>query len=443
MDRDEDRFSGVGELPQQLDHRQGVDARQARRRLVEDEDRRIRQQLHGEVDALPLAAADAAFSLVADAGLLGAVEPELVDHRADPGLDLGVGGVAGEPEPGRVPQRLPDGEVGMEDVVLWHIPDPSAEQIVVVVEIEPADDEPAGGGDGLAVEDREERALPGAAGPHDGHHLAGLDDERDPFEEPAARGGDGDTVRLDDVAVSAGERLEGAGIGGEPVALVGDLHAGDGGDLDGPLDPPSVHERAVGAPQIADEHLPALDAHRRMERRGNRTVEGDVGRGSAAKGHQRRIVQLDRPFPAGCGGRSRQEILQRRGREAGVAERDRVADVDPLPFHAPRRHADKGPIAAPQVFEPQLPLVDDHPGMAGGDTRSLDDKIIPRRAAEEDDPPRHGSGGGWRRAGGHGGRHGIGEGSRSAGRPHFQASSSLQVVQKSGSSRWSRRSDFR
>ena len=224
MDRDEDRFSGVGELPQQLDHRQRIDARQARRRLVKDEDRRIRQQLHGEVDALPLAAADAPFPLVADAGLLGAVEPELVDHRVDSGLDLGVGGVAGEPEPGRVPQRLPDGEVGVEDVVLWHIPDPSPEQIVVVVEIEPADDEPPGGGDGLAVEDREERALPGAAGPHDGHHLAGLDDERDPLEERAARGGDGDAVSLDDVAVSPGERLEGSGIGGEPVALVGDLH---------------------------------------------------------------------------------------------------------------------------------------------------------------------------------------------------------------------------
>ena len=261
MDRDEDCFSGVGELPQQLDHRQRIDARQARRRLVEDEDRRIGQQLHGEVDALPLAATDAPFSLVADAGLLGAVEPELVDHRVDPGLDLGVGGVAGEPEPGRVPQRLPDGEVGMEDVVLWHIPDPSAEQIVVVVEIEPADDEPAGGGDGLAVEDREERALPGAAGTHDGHHLAGLNDERDPLEERAARGGDGDTVSLDDVAVSPGEWLEGSGIGGEPVALVGDLHDCPGGDLDGPLDPPSVDERAVGAPQIADEHPPALDAH--------------------------------------------------------------------------------------------------------------------------------------------------------------------------------------
>ena len=149
----------------------------------------------------------------------------------------------------------------MEDVVLWHIPDPSPEQIVVVVEIEPADNEPAGGGDGLAVENREERALPGAAGPHDGHHLAGLDDERDPLEERAARGGDGDTVSLDDVAVSPGERLEGSGIGGEPVALVGDLHDRPGGDLDGPLDPPSVDERAVGAPQIADEDPSALDAH--------------------------------------------------------------------------------------------------------------------------------------------------------------------------------------
>ena len=75
-----------------------------------------------------------------------------MDHGVDPGLDLGVGGVAGKPEAGRVPQRLPDGEIGMEDVVLWHIADPSPEEIVVAVEIEPADDQPSGGGDGLAVE---------------------------------------------------------------------------------------------------------------------------------------------------------------------------------------------------------------------------------------------------------------------------------------------------
>ena len=280
----------------------------------------------------------------------------------------------------------------MEDVVLWHIADPSPEEIVVVVEVEPADDEPPGGGDGLAVEHREERALSGAAGPHDRHHLARLDNERDPLEEPSARRVDGDMIGFDDVAVAPGERLERPSVGGEAEALVGDLDDRPGGDLDGPLDPPAVDERAVGASQVADEDPSALNAHRGVERRGERPVEGDVGRGSAAEGHHRRVVEVDRPFSGGGGGGPCQEVFERRGGEAGIAERDRVGDVDPFPFHAPRRHTDERAVAAPQVLEPQALLIDDHPGVPGGDARSLDDDVVSRSAAEEDDPPGGGRG---------------------------------------------------
>ena len=250
-------------------------------------------------------------------------------------------------------------------------------------------------------------------------------------------------IGFDDVAIAPDERLERSSIGGEPVALVGDLHDRTGGDLDGPLDPPAVDERAVGAPQVADEDPSAIDAHRGVERRGERPVEGDVGRGSAAEGHHRRVVEVDRPFPRGGGGGPRQEVFERRGRKAGIAERDRVADVDPLPFHTPRRHTDKRPVAAPQVLEPQPLLIDDHPRMAGGDARSLDDDVVSRSAAEEDDPPRGGRGLG-RRASVH---ESVSDGGRVGGRGasslRFQASSPLSAVQKSGSSRWSRESDFR
>ena len=72
----------------------------------------------GNLSPMPLAAADAALPLVADAGLLGALQAQLGEDAADAALDFRVGHVAREPEPRGVPQRLPDGEVGVEDVVL-------------------------------------------------------------------------------------------------------------------------------------------------------------------------------------------------------------------------------------------------------------------------------------------------------------------------------------
>ena len=194
-------------------------------------------------------------------------------------------------------------------------------------------------------------------------------------------------IGFDDVAVAPGERLERPSVGGEPVALVGDLDDRPGGDLDGPLDPPAVDERAVGASQIADEDPSALDAHRGVERRGERPAEGDVGRGPAAEGQKRCVIELDRPFSGRRGGGPREEILERRGGKARIAERDRIADVDPFPLHAPWRHTDERAVAAPQVLEPQPLLIDDHPRMPGGDARSLDDDVVSRSAAEEDDPP--------------------------------------------------------
>ena len=98
---DQDRTAVVGEAAQQL-HDVAVHARvEAGGRLVQEDQRRLGQQLQGDGDALALAAGERGDLL-----LLVDVELELAQHLVDAGVALGLGGVAGEAQLGRVLEGL-------------------------------------------------------------------------------------------------------------------------------------------------------------------------------------------------------------------------------------------------------------------------------------------------------------------------------------------------
>ena len=152
MNRHQNRFACIGQAPEQLNDAEGVGAGEPRGRLVEYEDWGVGEQLHRKVDPLPLAAAHATLALVANPRLLGALQSELCDHSPDAGGDLIVGGVVRQPKPCGIPKRLPNCEIGVQNIVLRHVADPAPEQFVVGVKVEAADGNLAGSRHELAVE---------------------------------------------------------------------------------------------------------------------------------------------------------------------------------------------------------------------------------------------------------------------------------------------------
>jgi len=136
---------------------------------------------------------------------------------------------------------------------------------------------------------------------------------------------------------TAVERLEGAGVGSQTESPVGDLHDHPRGERHGAVDPPAVHERAVGAAEIADDDTAALDAHRRVERRGQGAGERDVRGGAAAEGDERRVVERDRRRRRLAGERPLEHVLERVLGQDGIAEGDGVVEGDPLAVDPPRR----------------------------------------------------------------------------------------------------------
>ena len=95
-----DRRRPVGELAQVGDQLRARDRVEAGRRLVEEEDVRIGEQLDGDAGALALPAAQRADP---DVGVLG--QAHGVDRVTDRVVDLGRGRRRREPEPRRVAER--------------------------------------------------------------------------------------------------------------------------------------------------------------------------------------------------------------------------------------------------------------------------------------------------------------------------------------------------
>mmetsp|Transcript_33905 Transcript_33905/g.89873 ORF Transcript_33905/g.89873 Transcript_33905/m.89873 type:complete len:437 (-) Transcript_33905:193-1503(-) len=156
--------------------------------LVQEEQGRLRRQLQADVDALPLAAADApllhaAHDAVLDVDDLHHVE-DVVRDVLDP-LPLRADLV---PQPRRELDLLTHREVLVDDVVLRHeahdgldVPDLGG----VAVDLDRSAHVPVRR---LTAEHVHEGCLAGAGGPHDGAHPAALELAGDPVQDPLPLG---------------------------------------------------------------------------------------------------------------------------------------------------------------------------------------------------------------------------------------------------------------
>ncbi len=189
---DDDGTAVVGEAAQHVHHR-AVHARvETGGRFVEEEQRRLGQQLQGHADALALPAGEAVH------GLRGALfEAEFTDDLVDPGPAFGLGGVLGEAEFGRVRQGAVHGELGVQDVVLRDEADALAQFGVVAVKVAAVVEDGAAVGGALAGERVEQGGLSGAAGSDHGEQAFLADRERHLVEEDLAAPVDGDGEVLD------------------------------------------------------------------------------------------------------------------------------------------------------------------------------------------------------------------------------------------------------
>ena len=122
MRREHDRRRPVGKLPELSDQLHARGRVETGRRLVEEEDARFGQKLDRNACTLTLPTAQGANP---DLGVLA--EPDRVDCSRDRVVDLGASRRRREPQPCRVTERVLQREIGMDDVVLWHVADDAAE----------------------------------------------------------------------------------------------------------------------------------------------------------------------------------------------------------------------------------------------------------------------------------------------------------------------------
>ncbi len=245
---DEDRAAVVGEAAQQL-HDVAVHARvEAGGRLVQEDQRRLGEQLQGDGDALALAAGEGADLLV-----LVDVELELAQHLVDAGLALGARGVGGEAQLGRVLQGPLDGQLLVQDVVLRHESDALAQLGELLVEVPVVVEDVALVGGAVAGQRLEQRRLAGTGGAdHRDQRLLGNAEGDVPQDLLAAvdrdgqvPGGEGDLTGVD-------ELLE--PVADDPERRVADADDVGRAELDRAAlgDRMAVDERAVVRAEVAD-----------------------------------------------------------------------------------------------------------------------------------------------------------------------------------------------
>src|SRR5690606_2919166 len=103
VDRDDDRAAVVREAPQRADDVRRVGPAQARRRLVEDEQRRVRDELDGEVHAPALSTREHLLLGAADPEVALIPEADLLERGVDRLLDVLARGAGGQAQLARVP----------------------------------------------------------------------------------------------------------------------------------------------------------------------------------------------------------------------------------------------------------------------------------------------------------------------------------------------------
>ena len=241
---DDDRPAVVGQVPHLL-HDRLVQARvQARGRLVQEQQRRLGQQLLRHVDPLELAAGQ---PVGAGVGVPG--QAQLAHHLVDPAVPFGRLDVGGEPELGRVLQRAPRGQLGVQHALLRDQADPVPELVVVLVQVTVVIQHRAGGRGAHPGQRAEQGGLARAAGADDAEQALFRDRERHVVQQHLAAGldhqflgGEGDVAVVDELPeLAAGEPERGAADADQVLF---------GQDLLG--DPLAVDERPVVAAEVDD-----------------------------------------------------------------------------------------------------------------------------------------------------------------------------------------------
>ena len=122
MDDRHDEGTGVGHLLEQVHQEFGVLAAQAARRLIDEEDLRLPNELEGDVQPLSLAAADRLVQRVSDRKVACLLQPQLLKATVHPLVGLGfVFLPVGEPR--SVPEVLLHRQFREQMVLLRHEPD--------------------------------------------------------------------------------------------------------------------------------------------------------------------------------------------------------------------------------------------------------------------------------------------------------------------------------
>ncbi len=191
--RDHDDGAAVVGEPAQHVHHGAVHAGvETGGRLVQEEQRRLGQQFHGDADPFALAAGESVH------GLSGAFfEPQFPDHLLHPGLPFGVLRVLGEAQFGGVGEGGAHGELGVQDVVLRDQADAPPQFGVVAVQVTAVVQDGAVVGGPLSGQSVEQRGLAGPARSDDGEQALLPHREGDVVEQDLVAAVDGDREVLD------------------------------------------------------------------------------------------------------------------------------------------------------------------------------------------------------------------------------------------------------
>ena len=122
----------VAQTAAQLHHAAVQIGRKAARRLVQDQQTRVRQQLHGDGNTLFLAAGQ-----LGDKRLFTPLQIDSLNGVGHGGGDLGAGRIVGNAQLGRVGQALLHGQVVVHDVLLRHVTERGLKGVAVGAGVQP------------------------------------------------------------------------------------------------------------------------------------------------------------------------------------------------------------------------------------------------------------------------------------------------------------------
>ena len=192
VDGHDDNTPTLRDAAEHLDHHERAGRVQPRGGLVEEEDDGVMDDIRADRHAPPLPARHPAVALVADDGVGGAGEAELVDERVDARALPVRRQRPGEAELGREQQRLPHRQHRVQQVVLHHVrrdgpQPPPVERLPVQRRAAAAQAVPRD----PTRQGVDERGLPGTARAHDREQLTFACFPGDAVEESLGVGGGG------------------------------------------------------------------------------------------------------------------------------------------------------------------------------------------------------------------------------------------------------------